>query len=655
MQDLYQEAMRFFQARKIPEAEARFRAILEQNPGNVDAARMLGVTLSFRGKFNDASALLEDVVRQVPEFFHAYVDLAQIRAQQEQFDEAIRLLNEVLRLSPDLLQARQLLEGVQAQKREAGSSGGYGTARADDQDTASLIRHAVWLTSNGKPDKAEETYRRVLELDPENYHARVGQAGLAHNDGNFLEAEKFLKLAEEINAKALSVRRGFQRLYDAMAHFYKDTMQLDDAESTARLLTRYDPDSGYGWSLLGGILIEQLKLDESLAAFDKSLAIDPNQPEAFLSRGDILKSLGRRKECEASWRDCVKLAPNLGSAWWALANLKTLRFDASDVRIMKSCLEQGETGSDNEACLHFALGKAYSDLGDSETSFEHYLVGNQIMHERYPFDLESFRSRCDRAKQVFSEELFAENASRKTFDVTPIFVVGLPRSGSTLLEQILASHSLVEGTMELTHISGFAAQIDTSSRQIGEMGRDDFESSGERYMQATRRYYGDARYFIDKMPDNFAHIGLIKLMLPQAIIIDARRHPMDCCFSMFKQMFEGQHTFSYDFESLGAYYNGYLDLMKHWSTVLPGQIHLVHYERVVSDTEFEIKQLLKHCGLEFEEDCLRFHETDRAVFSASADQVRDPVDDRGVEKWREFEEQLAPLNKALGGALGIDL
>lgn len=656
MKAQYQQAMELFQAKQIPAAEAKFRAILEQDPNEVNSKRMLGVTLAIRGQLDEAEAILDGVIRLAPEFIDAYIDLAQVRVEQKRRGAAIRLMKEALRRSPGMPRAVKLLEELQASREEPKKAGGYSAHW--DKDSATLLRRALWLTSNGNPDEASRTFQRVLQVNPGNYLANVGLAGIAQEGGDYLEAERHLKAAERAKPDADSVRRGFIRLYHEMIRTHRENRRATEVESAARRLVQYDAESAVSWSLLGTVLFDQLKTHESLAVFDKVLAIDPEDADAMLHRGHILKSLGRNDEALDSYKSCLKVEPDSGDAWWSLSNLKGFEIQDADIRKLKELLDFDEIEQENKSMLQFTLGRAYENRGELETAFLHYQSGNYIQNGLVINDMPKFRNKCDRAMSVFGAEVFEERASQRTFDVTPIFIVGLPRSGSTLLEQILASHSQVEATKELAQIPNLVSEIEKGQwgggaypERIMELDRRDFERMGERYIQETREYYTGSRYFIDKTPINFTFIGLIKLMLPQAIIIDARRNPMDCCSSIYKLHFGQRQAFGYDLENLAEHYKIYIGMMRHWTSVLPGQVHLVHHESVVSDAKLEIRRLLKHCGLEFEENCLSFHETDRAILTASSEQVREPINDRGIGQWRRFESQLEPLKEALGDAL----
>jgi hypothetical protein len=401
-----------------------------------------------------------------------------------------------------------------------------------------------------------------------------------------------------------------------------------------------------------------MRQEQALEAYERAAQLMPEEVGLRMSAGHVQKTLGRRRDSEASYKAALQMDPGRAEAYWSLADLKNYTFSDEEIAAMQRLLTSDKRERSNEAQLHFALGRALEQRQDYEQAFAHYAEGNALRHLDAPFDIEGFERRSARIRAFFEAEFFAGRHGSGDPSAAPIFIVGLPRSGSTLIEQILASHSQVEGTMELPNILNMVGQFDdlAESRNgypetVARASLEQFTALGRRYLEETASLRAGRERFTDKLPNNFSHIGLIHAILPRATIIDARRHPMDACFSTFKQHFAEGQTFSYDLATLGRYYRCYLSLMDHWDRVLPGRVLRVQYEELVREPEANIRRLLEHCGLPFEPACLSFHETRRSVRTASAEQVRQPLYSSGVGYWRHFERQLGPLRQALGDCL----
>ncbi len=487
--------------------------------------------------------------------------------------------------------------------------------RKDPGDVVAIRLLAEVGLQVGKIDEAISLYERCLELAP----------GFA--------------LARQNYAVALSRR---QRYDEALA----EVQQLLDAE----------PGNPNYRLLQGSLLVQKGEHRDALALYETFLGEYPRQAGAHLNYGHTLKTVGRLDEAIAAYRTAIELRPATGEAYWSLANLKTLRFTDDDLRAMQAELDdQGDP--DDQSHLLFALGKAMEDRERFDESFGYYAKGNAIRGRRQPFSAKI--NVYDTARQIkaLDAHFFAGRRDWGCPAPDPIFIVGLPRAGSTLLEQILASHSKVEGTAELPDIIALSRRLGQKSPAnpasqypeiLSTLTEDEAARLGQGYLDSTRVHRRGTPFFIDKMPNNFKHIGLIHLILPNAKVIDARRHPMAGCFSCFKQLFAHGQRFTYSLEALGRYYRDYVRLMDHWDAVLPGRVLRVQYEDMVADSEAQIRRVLAHCGLEFEDSCLRFYETERPVRTPSAEQVRQPVYRHGLEQWRNFEAHLGPLKAALG-------
>jgi tetratricopeptide (TPR) repeat protein len=399
-------------------------------------------------------------------------------------------------------------------------------------------------------------------------------------------------------------------------------------------------------------------LDAAWRAYGEAARLNPREVRLPLSIGHLHKTLGNRRECEAAYKACLDLDPSFGEAYWSLADLKNYVFSDAEIAAMQALLK-GDGGEDSDqAQLHFALGRAFENNKDYATAFAHYSTGNRRRRKTMSFDIKEFENKTRRVRDCFDAAFFAERAGAGYMDPAPIFIVGLPRSGSTLVEQILASHSRVEGTFELPNVLTIVREFDHANPEhdaypenLRELPPEQFAMLGRRYIEETAPIRRGRAHFIDKMPNNFSHVGLIHAMLPKAIIIDVRRHPMDSCFSTYKQYFAEGQSFSYDLEDLARYYRCYLRLMDHFDEVLPGKVLHLRYEELVRDPETNIRRLLNHCRLDFEAACLAFHETKRPVRTASAEQVRQPLYASGVGYWKHFEPQLEPLRRVLGDCL----
>jgi hypothetical protein len=402
---------------------------------------------------------------------------------------------------------------------------------------------------------------------------------------------------------------------------------------------------------------------ESLEIYADVLAKHPDQSKIWMSYGHALATAGRQKDSVAAYRRCIALAPTMGEAYYSLANLKTFRFDEAEVQAMRAHLADTGINNEDRAQFHFATAKALEDSGAYAESFQHYAAGNELKLARVGYDPAATTSSVRRAKRLFNKEFFSSRDGFGSPDRAPIFIVGLPRAGSTLVEQILASHSSVEGTMELQDIMAMAANLG-GPRERGQesaypgvlagLNATECRALGDSYIEQTRIQRKTGKpFFIDKMPNNFLHIGLIRLVLPNAKIIDARRHPMACCFSGFKQNFAQGQRYTYSLEHIGRYYRDYVELMAHFDEILPGKIHRVIYENMIEDTEGEVRRLLAYCELPFEAATLSFYDNDRAVRTASSQQVRKPIFREGLDHWRNFEPWLEPLRQTLGDVLTV--
>ena len=534
--------------------------------------------------------------------------------------------------------------------RNAKAAAAYRRARATDEyRTALALARAAWRDGNSR--EAERCYQRILQQDPTHVAALCGLAGL------HLSAERVAN-AERLLRHALKSCRYFPSALRLLAQTHLQAGRLLEADAAIRRSLDVEPRNEQNWLAFATICGRLMRPEAALAAYQAAERINPQRRLVHLSIGHVLKTLGRRAECERVYHECLEQDPASGEAYWSLADLKNYVFSDAELTAMEA-LAQHRAGDDTQiAALHFALGRAREQRNECASAFEHYAIGNRLRRAATPFDHDAFEAKCRRSIARLDRRFFAAHRDSGIDDPAPIFIVGLPRSGSTLVEQILASHSEVEGTMELPNMLCYVQEFeqlgadgDAYPDSLAEAPRAVLDALGRRYLNETRPLRQGRARFIDKLPNNFMHIGLIHAMLPRATVIDVRRHPMDSGFSCFKQCFAAGQTFTYDLEGLGRYYRQYLAVMDHWDAVLPGKVLHVAYEDLVNTPEPVIRRLLAHCGLEFEAPCLQFHETQRAIRTASSEQVRRPMNTAGVGYWRRFERELEPLRRSLGDCL----
>ena len=463
--------------------------------------------------------------------------------------------------------------------------------------------------------------------------------------------------AEHLLQRCLELAPGFREARHNYAIVLHRNNKPTQALAELETLLRADPKEPASRNLKAAVLCRVGEYETAIAIYEALLREYPQQAHVWLSLGHALKTAGHNDRAIAAYTQCISIDPAFGEAYWSLANLKTFRFSEAQIGAMRDALARRDLDDEHRLHLDFALGKALEDRREYEASFRHYAAGNALRLRRVPYSADETSRRFGRAREIYTASFFRERAGAGCDASGPIFIVGLPRSGSTLIEQIIASHPQVEGTMELPDITSLTRALKhagsgnsaTYHDVLARMGVRELRELGEQYLERTRIHRKLGRpFFIDKMPNNFAHVGMIHLILPNAKIVDARRNPMACCFSIFKQHFARGQNFAYSLDDLARYYRDYAGLMAHFDTVLPGRIHRVQYEAMVADTATEVRRLLDYCGLPFDEACLRFFENDRPVRTASSEQVRQPIYTGGVDQWRHYESWLGPLRTALG-------
>lgn len=569
-------------------------------------------------------------------------------------DEALKLFERTAELKDDHPVVWRLIAD---HRMAAGDSEGGDLAynrhvRASTKDPE-LVKAASAMVENDVP-VAEKILKAHLQHSPTNVAAIRMLAEVAARYGRNQDAETLLQ-------RCIELAPGFDAARYNYAMLLHRRNQSGPALEQIEALLERDPTSPSYRNLCAVILSRIGEYERSSELYAGLLEQYPANAKVWLSYGHVLKTEGRREDCEAAYRESIARDGDFGEAYWSLANLKTLRFSDADYQAMHSALKKPALEVEHSLHFHFALGKAYEDAEDFAASWAHYAEGNALQSSTLKYDAQKNSARIERLKGNFTTEFFAARKGSGVEAADPIFIVGMPRAGSTLLEQILSSHSMVEGTTELPDIITMAKdlreesdsdEVAAYSEVLAEYSAEQLRDLGQQYLESTRIHRKtDKPLFIDKMPNNFLHVGMIHAILPNAKIIDARRHPLSCCFSNFKQYYARGQSFSYSLEDMALFYRDYVSLMSHYDKVLPGRVHRVFYENTVQHTEREVRRMLEYCGLPFEAQCLRFFENRRPVRTASSEQVRQPIYTQGMEQWENYVQWLDPLKTALGEVL----
>ena len=645
-------AMKLLGAGKTALAAQQAREILQVYPGEINSLFVVASVLRSDGEHQRAIQALQDIVRRAPDFALAQQELGFACADIGAMSEGIAALRRAVAAQPRLAASWQLLgELLLADGNEEAAAAAFNQVLAASEHPE--LAQAVALLQAGKVGQAERLCRDFLAAHPTNVNAIRLLAEIGIQLGVYDEAELLLERCLELAPDFRMARLNY-------ANALSQRNKLEAALGQVDLLLANEPESFSLLSLKASILVKMADFRAALPIYQCLLSEFPPRAGIALSYGHALKTVGEQDDAIAAYRHALELQPGFGDAWWSLANLKTFRFTDEDIDTMKRELRSIENSMEDHFHLSFALGKALEHRGEFGDSFRFYDLGNRAKIKLEGYSADENRAEVQRMAKVCSRDFMTAHHGSACQAEDPIFIVGLPRSGSTLLEQILASHSLVDGTKELPDILALARRLGGKRKKsehsrypdiLRELSDEQLRELGEEYLERTRIQRGSAPFFIDKMPNNFFHVGFISLILPNAKIIDARRHPMAACFSGFTQLFAKGQPFSYGLSNIGRYYRDYVALMDHWDEVMPGKVLKVMYEEVVADTDAQVRRLLDYCGLPFEDACLQFHQTRRPVRTASSEQVRQPIYTSGLEHWRHYEMDLGELKQALGPVL----
>lgn len=647
------EAKRNLQLGDIAKAVSGLQSILAEKPSHKEALYYLAV--SYRQKGDSAAALdwLQTLLDAYPDYGRAYQERAYNSVALKMNERALSAFEHAVMLNPALIASWRALLG---RYKQLGMSERQTEAENHIQWLEAMPAELQTVTSllyEGKLYVAEQICRQFLQKEPHQQEAMRLLAEIGTQLQIFDDAEYLLESCVEFYPEFDRARLDYVQVLHKRQKFDKALNQALRLRARAPDNIIYDVTLAAQQQAVGDF-------SGALSVYDKVLDRHGEMARILTSRGHALKTSGRSEDAVASYQRAYRAQPDYGDAYWSLANLKIYQFSDAELDQMIEQEALASVSTENKFHLCFALGKAFEDRGDYAESFGYYERGNSLKRSESGYRSEIVEADLESQRKLFDKDFFDVRGGYGCPSEEPIFILGLPRAGSTLLEQILASHSLVDGTMELANIIGTANRLNGQKRRSGmapypavlsKLTADQAKQLGEQFLQETEHHRGDGIYFIDKMPNNFRHIPLIQLILPNAKIIDARRHPMACCFSGFKQLFAEGQEFTYGLEEIGRYYKAYVDIMAHWDYVMPGRILRVQHEDVIDDLEGQVTRVLNHCGLSFEQACVDFHKTERAIRTPSAEQVRQPIYKSGMEQWQYFADYLGPLETALGPAL----
>lgn len=641
---------------QFPATQVMLRELLKQEleeSTHIEALYVLAVALRYERRFDDALVSLSRLRELAPGHARAWQEVGHIHFTLDEFERATTAYEMALQRNPVLLASWKALANLYGMRGEQNKQRRAISQVSELSDLPPELLSVRSLIHEDKLQQADQLCRHFLRANKHHLEALRLLGDIGVRLGALDDAEFVLESAVEIDPSHYQVRFDFANVL-----LKRQKFQL--AHEQANLLVQARNDDLAAISLLGSAKAGVGDAEAAIQLFDEVLSKSRNQPAVWVMRGHAQKTIGDFAGAIESYRRAYGVEPAYGDAFWSLANTKVYSFTQAEIDQMREQERSESIARDDRIHLCFALGKAYEDQADYAESFRFYERGNELKHQTVIHQADMLARRVSAQVSVCQPSLFSGRREVGCPAPDPIFVVGLPRAGSTLLEQILASHSMIDGTLELPHILSLVNRLRSAPGTasgtaypaiLESLDAEYFQRFGEQYIEQTQVFRQGAVRFVDKMPNNFFHLGLIKLILPNAKVIDARRHPMSCCFSGFKQLFGEGQEFTYGLTSVGNYYRQYVELMAHWHEVLPGFALTVQHEDVVDDLEGQVRRILEFCDLPFEDQCLRYYETERSVRTPSSEQVRQPIFRSALEHWRHYDEWLDPLKEALGPAV----
>ena len=657
MSDISQQLIDAQQALVNKDLDAANRIIVDlttTHPDDPNVRYLACLLLRLQGRNDEAMQSLQSLTSDVPDHARAFQEMTTVALAINEPKLAHAAAERAVELDPALMQCWQFL--IPLRRKFSPTSAEAAAAQLDFLSSLPPeLRTVISYLANNKVQDAERLAKHFLRDNKTHPEGMRLLAEVLTRKNILDEAQFLLETLVALQPKMIPARL-------QLFHVLMRRQRFHSAFDIAASLNKDAPtDTGEIKRAYAAAAFAVGNIEEAKDLYAQLANNAPADHLIPISQGHIFNAIGERENAVAAFQRCIALKPAHGDSYWSLANTKSYRFDDDEIASMQKIEESDALSTLDRVQICFALGKALEDKNLFDDAFSYYDRGNSLKLPTTHYDPVQLRKRVQAQIDVCTSELFESRQHVGVQNIDPIFIVGLPRAGSTLLEQILASHSQVDGTMELHNVLDLAKRLrgrdadqDGTPRYpaiLGDLDNDLFAQFGAQFIDQTRIYRGSGQLFIDKMPNNFFHIGLIKLILPNAKIIDARRHPMACCFSGYKQLFGEGQEFSYGLSQIGEYYKEYVRLMAHWDAVLPGHVLRVNHEDVVADLETQVHRILDYCGLEFESACLEFHKTERTVRTPSAEQVRQPIYTSGLEQWKNFEHYLAPLKEALGSEL----
>ena len=643
------EARQAVKENRFQDALDLFEIILKDDPDHIDSLYLAAVSTRYLKNFDESKKFIERLMIIAPDMGRAYQELGHIFRDMGNIDKAVVHYRQACELNPALLASWSALYKYFTENNNQPAADHAREQIEKLQSLPSALLYIDQIMNEGRLGVAETQCRAFLKKNPTHTYAMSLLSEIANRLGYFDDAEFLLEKAVEFKPKDGDLRMKYAQILRKKQKFAKTLEQVN-------ILCDQYPDNHSYQAQKASEIMQNGGHEEAIKLLDNILQKNPYNFSTFTSKGHAQKTLGRTDEAIKSYQSAYKIKPDHGEAFFSLANLKTYSSSKDELNGMRDQVKRVDLSLRDKAYFHFALAQACESIGEFEEAFIHLEQGNKIKNDQSKYSIERMDAELNGQIDVCDEIFFDDLGSGGSDTKDPIFILGLPRAGSTLIEQILASHSMIDGTLELPNILSIAQSLRGDDiygkegnypKSMKSLTLEERESLGKKYIDETKMHRKDAPMFTDKMPNNFRHIGLIHLIMPNAKIIDARRYPLDCCFSMFKQLFAQGQEFSYGLAEAGSYYNSYIKLMDHWDKVLPNKILRVNNEDVIDDLEGQVKRMLDYLELPFEEECISFYETTRSVRTASSEQVRKPVNKEGMARWKPYAKNLKPLVESL--------